>query len=220
MSALTSNRTVTLHGYRYSVYVRIVRMTMLEKGVAWQHVEIDPFAEQVPADYLRLNPFGRVPTLVDGDFVLYETAAIARYIDEAFDGPPLQPRSVRERARMVQLIALMDSYGYWPLVRQVFSHRVFRPAAGEPWHENEVADGLVKATQVLSACETLAEGDFLVGNSLSLADLHFAPMIAYFTAAPEGKRLVEQFPKFSRWWSNMKARPSQIETDPGLPDAG
>ena len=54
---------VTLHGYSYSVYLRIARMTMLEKGVAWSHVEIDPFADEIPADYLALNPFGRVPTL-------------------------------------------------------------------------------------------------------------------------------------------------------------
>ncbi len=64
------------------------------------------------------------------------------------------------------------------------------------------------------------EGDFLVGQGLSLADLHFAPMIGYFTAAPDGANLFKQFPKLSRWWSNMKVRPSQLETDPGLPDLG
>ena len=72
---------VTLHGYSYSVYLRIARMTMLEKGVAWRHVEIDPFADEIPADYLALNPFGRVPTLDHDGFILYETTAITRYLD-------------------------------------------------------------------------------------------------------------------------------------------
>ena len=67
-------------------------MTLAEKGVPWTHVEVDPFAETIPETYLALNPFGRVPTLVHGGFVLYETTAITRYIDEAFSGPPLQPR--------------------------------------------------------------------------------------------------------------------------------
>lgn len=217
MSASHGNRTVTLYGYRYSVYVRIVRMTMLEKGVAWRHVEVDPFADHVAAEYLRLNPFGRVPTLVDGDFALYETAAITRYVDEAFDGPALEPRSASERARMAQLIAIMDSYGYCPLVRQVFSHRIFRPTAGETWDENEIVAGLAKAKHVLAACEDLIANEFLAGGGLSLADTHFAPMIAYFVAAPEGARLMDQFPKLATWWRRMQLRPSLLETDPGLP---
>src|SRR5688572_29960811 len=70
--------TIELHGYRYSVYLRIVAMTLTEKSVAWTHVEVDPFAETIPQAYLALNPFGRVPTLVHDGFVLYETTAIAR----------------------------------------------------------------------------------------------------------------------------------------------
>ena len=67
---------VELHGYRYSVYLRIVAMTLVEKGVPWTHVEVDPFAETIPDSYLALNPFARVPTLVHDGFVLYETTAI------------------------------------------------------------------------------------------------------------------------------------------------
>ena len=74
---------IVLYGYHYSVYLRIVRMTMLEKGVGWTHVEIDPFAKVIPADYLALHPFGRVPTLKHNDFVLYE--------------PPLSPATWTRR---------------------------------------------------------------------------------------------------------------------------
>lgn len=207
---------VTLYGYTYSVYLRIVRMTLIEKGVGWRHVEIDPFSD-VSADYLALNPFGRVPTLVHGAFSIYETAAITRYIDDAFEGPKLQPERPADRARMAQLIAIMDSYGYWPLVRQVFSHRVFRPAAGDAWDENEIAVGLARAQQVLAACEELIGGAFLVGGKLSLADTHFAPMFVYFAAAPEGERLLDRFPKLAGWWRQMRRRPSLQQTDAGLP---
>lgn len=216
---LTFNpEAVLLYGYHYSVYVRVVRLALLEKGVAWQHVEIDPFAKEIPADYLAMNPFGRVPTLRHGDFTLYETTAITRYIDEAFDGLPLQPSHPRDRARAAQIVAIADSYAYWPLVRQVYSHRVFRPAEGVAADEHIVEEGLASAPKVLTAIEALLdEGPFLCGVALSLADVHLAPMIACFNAAPDGAAMLARFPKLSKWWQAMRRRPALAQTDPGLP---
>ena len=209
---------VELHGYRYSVYLRIVAMTLVEKGVPWTHVEVDPFADRVPESYLALNPFGRVPTLVHDGFVLYETTAITRYIDEAFAGVALQPADARDRARMNQIVAVADSYGYWPLVRQVFSQRVFRPAQGEAGDEAVIAEGLRKSKMVLAALDGLASGGpFLAGSSLSLADLHLGAMIACFTAAAEGHAELARHPGLSRWWAALSQRPSLLRTDPGLP---
>ena len=211
---------VVLHGYRYSVYLRIVAMTLVEKAVPWTHVEVDPFAETIPESYLALNPFGRVPTLVHDGFVLYETTAITRYIDEVFAGPPLQPTDPKARARMNQIIAVADSYGYWPLVRQVFSHRVFRPAQDEAGDEVAIAEGLRKSKRVLAALDRLAAGGpFLVGSSLSLADLHLGAMVDYFTAADEGRAELARHPRLSQWWVAFSQRPSLLRTDPGLPSA-
>ncbi len=210
--------TVTLHGYSYSVYLRMARMTMLEKGVAWKHIEIDPFADEIPPDYLELNPFGRVPTLDHDGFVLYETTAITRYIDESFDGPSLQPEAPRERARMNQIIAIADSYGYWPMVRQVFSERVFNARRRTP-DEAVIAEGLSRSRKALAALEALtSDGDFLVGDRLSLADLHLGAMVAYFTAAGEGAAALGEYPKLSAWWAVFKNRKSLAKTEPGLPD--
>lgn len=72
-------------------------MVLVEKGVPYSRVEVNPFASDMPKDYLSLHPFRRVPTLVHDDFVLYETQAITRYIDEAFAGPSLQPVHARQR---------------------------------------------------------------------------------------------------------------------------
>src|SRR5258708_19443585 len=88
-----------LHGYRYSVYQRIARLTLAEKGVSYQQVEVNPFAPDVPTAYLALHPFGRVPALVHEGFALYETAAITRYIDRVFPGPALQPAEPKALAR-------------------------------------------------------------------------------------------------------------------------
>ena len=134
--------SLVLHGYHYSVYNRIARLALAEKGVAYDRVEVNPFAD-TPTEYQALHPFGRVPTLVHDGFVLYETGAITRYVDRAFPGPALQPATPRALARMDQLIGIIDSYGYWPMVRQVFSHRAFRSAIGRPVDEAEVAQGLI-----------------------------------------------------------------------------
>jgi len=209
---------VVLHGYQYSVYVRIVRMTLAEKGVAYERVEVNPFAPDVPAAYLALHPFGRVPALVHDGFPLYETAAITRYIDRAFPGPALQPAEPKALARMDQIIGVVDAYAYWPLVRQVFSLRVFRPRLGQPADEAEIAKGLAAAVKVLAALERLmADSAFLVGPALSLADLHLGAMLAYFVQASEGDALLHRHARLAAWWQHLRQRPSFAATDPGLP---
>ncbi|HSH99189.1 MAG TPA: glutathione S-transferase family protein [Reyranella sp.] len=203
---------LVLHGYRYSVYLRIVRLTLAEKGVAYDRVEVNPFASDVPAAYLALHPFGRVPTLVHDGFVLYETGAITRYIDRALAGPALQPREPRALARMDQIIGIVDSYAYWPMVRQVFAQRVFRQGSGQPFDEAEIARGLAAAPRVLAALEPL------VGEGApTLADLHLGAMMAYFVLAPEGAAQLQEHPRLAAWWARHSARPSFAATDPSLP---
>ena len=81
-----------------------------------------------------------------------------------------------------------------------------------------MALGLAGAAKVLAALETLAGGgSFLVGDRLSLADLHLAAMAAYFTAAREGRTELARHPKLAAWWQAMQQRPALAATDPGLP---
>ncbi len=210
--------SLVLHGYHYSVYNRIARLALAEKGVAYDRVEVNPFGD-IPAEYLALHPFGRVPTLVHDGFVLYETGAITRYVDRTFAGPALQPGTPQALARMDQLIGIIDSYGYWPMVRQVFSHRVFRAAAGRPVDEAEIAQGLAGAAKVLAALEALASEPFLAGPELSLADLHVGAMIAYFTLAPEGAALLARYPRLAAWWGRLSAACKRRRDRSGPADA-
>jgi len=207
-----------LHGYRYSVYVRIARLVLAEKGVACEQVEVNPFATEVPKAYLALHPFGRVPAIVHDGFALYETGAIARYIDRAFPGPALQPVAPRRLARMDQIIGVADAYAYWPLVRQVFVHDVVRPHLGAAGDAAELQKGLAAAAAVLDALESLAATEtWLVGPTISLADFHLGAMVAYFARSARGADLLALRPRLSTWWQRFAARPSVTATDPGLP---
>jgi glutathione S-transferase len=212
--------TVRLHGYQYSVYAWIARLALHEKGIDYQWVEVNPFARDVPKACLAMHPFGRVPTLVHDDFVLFETCAITRYVDEAFQGPSLQPVKPEHRGRVSQIISVIDSYAYGPLVRQVFSHGVFRPRLGHPADPIEYQRGFEASPSVLRALDQLADGDgFLVAESLSLADIHLAPMIAYFTSDPGGEALLGRHQRLSAWWSMMSGEKHFIATRPALPEA-
>ncbi len=209
--------TVELYGYEHSVYSWIARLVLREKNVAFDWNEIDPFATSPSQEYLKINPFNRVPTLINGSIVLYETQAITRYIDEFFPGMVLQPSQPRLRAIQNQLISIADSYAYWPMVRQVFSHAFFRPKIGGPVEDKQIEIGLEAASNVLAAINEIAtDSCYLVHEELSLADLHLYPMIAYFVAAPQGADILKQFTLLQSWYDRMQQLPSSLETIPNV----
>jgi glutathione S-transferase len=211
--------SVELYGYQYSVYSWIARLALAEKGLEYRWIEVNPFAADVPGSYLALHPFKRVPALVHDGFQIYETGAITRYVDEAFAGPALQPADPRHRARCSQFLSVIDAYAYWPLVRQVFSHRVFRPRLGGLSDTTEMQKGLAAAPGVLAALERLAaDAEYLCGEEISLADIHLAPMIGYFAIAEEGAALLKRYGKLSGWWGTMSARTNYRATMPTLPE--
>lgn len=205
-----------LFGADYSVYVRIARMTLLEKGVDLERVPVDVFAgDGVPGWYRERHPFARIPAFEHGTLRLYETTAIARYVDEAFDGPALQPADPANRAIMNQIVGLLDSYAYRTLVWDIYVERVSKPARGEAPDETRIAAALPVATTCLSELARLGgDGPWLAGDQLTLADLHAAPMFGYFLKAPEGRALLSSQAGLGAWWERMTARPSFAATEP------
>jgi glutathione S-transferase len=205
-----------VYGADYSVYVRIVRLTLAEKGVDCELVPVDVFAEGgPPAWYLERNPFGRIPAFEHDGLRLFETSAIARYIDEAFDGPSLQPTGAAARARMNQIVGILDAYAYRTLVWDIYVERVSKSKRGEPSDEKLIASALEKAKTCLDALATLQAGNaWLAGDSLTLADLHAAPIFFYFLKAPEAAGLLSPHSGLLRWWRAISARPGFVATEP------
>ncbi|MGE0008870.1 MAG: glutathione S-transferase family protein [Parvibaculaceae bacterium] len=198
---------VTLFGARYSVYVRAVLMALEAKGVGYALEPVDIFSAGADLDaYRRLHPFLRIPALRHGDFVLYETAAINRYVDEAFVGPALQPVQAESRARMTQIMSMTDSYAYRPLVWDVYVERVGNPSKGKATDEARVAAALPRARTYLQALHHLmGRQAFLADEFPTLADFHAAPVFGYFLATGEGRDLVSGFPRVARWWERISA---------------
>jgi glutathione S-transferase len=206
----------TLHGASYSVYTLIARLALAEKGVAYAFEEVDIFAPGGPPEtYLRLHPFGRIPALTHDGFDVFETQAICRYVDEAFEGRALQPPTAQGRARLTQIIGLLDAYAYRPMVWDIFVERVRKPARGEATDEARIAAGLIVSERCLAVLAGfMGEARWLLGtgDEPSLADLHAAPMLAYLAVAPEGAALLRRHPAIEAWLRRMRARPSMLAT--------
>ena len=213
--------TVTLSGFHLSVYTRAAQMALVAKGVRFERAEFNPFDQDDLARLKRLHPFGRVPVLDHDGFRLWETQAILGYVDEAFYDLSLTPANARERARMRQVMGIVDSYLYWPLVRQVFSQRVFQPLLGEVPDEDSIRDGLDKAGPVLDALEKIAEeGLVLVPGRLDQSGCLLWPMLDYFRMAPEGAGMLEARPGLARWCTWVESCPEAKTTRPDLPKGG
>ncbi|MEO3413814.1 glutathione S-transferase family protein [Roseovarius sp. CAU 1744] len=212
---------VVLTGYALSVYTRSARMALAEKGVTCDYAECNPFDPADALTLLQAHPFGRVPVLEHRGFRLYETAAILDYINAAFDGPALVPGDPQAAARMRQVISMVDNYVYWPLVRQAFSHGVYRPLVGEAADMARMQDGLEAAPRVLDALEEIAaEGLVLRPESASLACCHLFPMLDYFAMLPEGRELLAQRDALSGWVYAAGRRRAAALTRPELETRG
>jgi glutathione S-transferase len=206
-----------LYGAAYNVYVRAVRLALAEKGVGYDLIEVDLGAEEgAPANYLHHANFMRIPAFEHAGERLYEASAITRYIDEAFDGPALMPPTARERARVNQIISIIENYGYRPMVWSIFVERCRAAVAGRMADEELIAAAVPQVAYALDALEEMTGSPYLIGEALSLADLHLAAMLAYGTLAPEGATLVEARPRLQRWWSAMKQRASMRDTRSSL----
>jgi glutathione S-transferase len=206
----------TLYGADYSVYVRIVRLALAEKQVDYELVPVDVFATGGPPEwYGRHQPFGRIPAFEHGGFALYETSAISRYVDEAFAGPALQPADAKLRATMNQVVGIVDAYAYRTLVWNIYVETVSKPAQGARTDEALVASALPVALTCLAELARLKrDGDWFLGDTLSLADLHLAPVFGYFTKAAAAQALLAGHPALTAWWERMRQRPSYRGTEP------
>ncbi|MET0607039.1 MAG: glutathione S-transferase family protein [Beijerinckiaceae bacterium] len=208
--------TPILFGADYSVYTRIARMALIEKQVEHQFEAVDVFNPAGPSgEYLKRQPFGKIPALSHSDFTLFETAAIARYVDEAFEGPLLQPRNAKGRARVAQIVGMLDAYAYQAMVWEIFVERMRKPSRGETPDEEKIRAAVERADLCLrTLSEFIGDALWLVGDSRnpSLADLHAAPMVACLRAAPEGEKLLSQHARLAAWWDRIRRRASMRAT--------
>src|SRR4029079_698354 len=139
-----------------------------------------------------------------------ETSAIATYIDETFENPPLQPKNARDRARMHQSMRSVHSYYYTYMIYHVTHERLVFPRLGIVADEKVVAHALPKVEVGLQVLERqLAHGKpYLLGTDLTLADFYLVPCTFSFSLTDEGKAMYPKYPGFCGWRETRDALPT------------
>lgn len=193
-----------LYGFPPSTFTRTAALALLEKGVAFEFSAIDTRDEP----YGRIHPFRKVPALKVGDTVIIETLAIGVYVDETFEGPPLQPGG-HDRYVMFECISAFVDYFRQALVRGVINEAFIKPMMEQPVDEARLASYLKETDRLIGILDRrMGQDAFLAGPDLSLADLFFAPPLDYLSQFPDGSRVLARHAHVARWHERMLARPA------------
>jgi len=179
-------------------------MWMLEEiGEPYQLIEKSTRADDLQtADYLRLNPNARIPTLVDGDVVLWESMAINIYLAQKYEGPM--------HFANPEVLGLAAQWSFWAMLEMedllldLLQHRALLPEfVRDPSYAERDELLLRKPLGILNTA--LAGREFLVGDSFTVADLNVASILAWGKMA----RLdLSAHREATRWLDNCLARPA------------
>lgn len=200
--------TLTFHSMPDSAYLWTAMHAADEKGVDYEQL---PLVLGSP-EHLALNPFGKMPILQHGEVILYETLAIAHYIDRAFDGPPLQPADPRGQAEVLRWISIVNAYVF-PTMNRFVKERLVRPAWGfEPDAAFLAGAQAPLGLQMRLIGEAAGAHGFIAGPELTLADGFLFPHLLFFSRTPEGADLLGRTPDAARWLERMRARPSYAKS--------
>jgi glutathione S-transferase len=167
-------------------------------------------------EFVALNPRHEVPTIVDGDFVLYESDAIAEYLEEAYPGrgAPLFPGDLRTRATVRRLMREVDNHSM-KAIDAVTDYAFWtKPEERVP---QKLADGRKAVAEEFAQMSTYLKGDYFVGT-LSAADFWFYPAVAFMFRSrvklPDFDADGLLTPALKGWKARLEALPYFAKTIP------
>lgn len=200
---------IIVYGTPISTYVRTVRLLIESSGAPYELRSVDIFnGETKTADYLAMHPFGKVPTVdVDGA-VIYESATITSYLDTVLANGKFSPDQPLERARMHQIMAIVDNYLYGPAIQTIVIQRLIVPSQGGQTDTAAVQAAVPRVQTAIAAIEALTVGTpYVLGSEISLADFYLIPIFVYLSQTPDFEGLMAQVPKLQGWWQIARELP-------------
>jgi glutathione S-transferase len=201
---------IKLYQTAISFNSRRVWMTLLEKGLDFETVEVQLDGQQFQPEFLAMNPFHHIPVLVDGDQTVIESLAILDYLEVKYPQPRMLPTAAHDLAkvRMAQLVAVNElAIAMIPLYPKMLSLGTGDPA--------QVAEALQKINTCLQFLDGLLDTRPFVGSDkITLAETVVAPIIATLSFAHIG---LAEFPKLNDWLTKIQQRPSWSSSE-ALPE--
>jgi glutathione S-transferase len=199
---------IKLHYHSLSTYSRRVLIAFVEKQIPHELVVVDMAARRHREQpYLSLNPYGRVPTLEEDGFILFESTAILNYLEATRPTPPLVPGDARGRALVDMHMKLCDLQLTRHAGTIVFPKR-FLPK--ERWNTVAIAESKAEIEKHLAILDKhLAGRTYLVAEQFSLAEVCYIPFLEFLP-------LMEIAPPsaVAAWSQRLLARPSAVATRP------
>lgn len=198
-------------GTSLSNFVRTARMAAREKGVEYELLEVMPRSDAAN----QIHPGGMIPGMKHGDRTLFESRAITRYIDEAFDGPPLMPRDPWKAAQAEQWLAYVATSVDKAVIRELV-HAYFFSRKPDKSPDREIVDRAAKrvARQFATLGRAVEQTGYLSGDDFGLADMYAMPIISQSRVTPEGKEAMANAPSLLAYYEKHKVRPSFADTAP------
>jgi glutathione S-transferase len=200
---------LVVYGTPISTYVRTVRLLLEEIGVEYQLHSIDFFqGENRSAAYLAKNPFAKVPTLGVDRELIYETTAITDYLDTVFASGRCSPADPLLKARMRQIVGIIDNYLNPTAIGAIVWQRLIVPSQGGQTDLVKVNNSIGLAQTAIGAIESLAMcKPYLLGSTISIADFYLIPIFIYLAQTPEFTEIVASAPKLRSWWEQVRHLP-------------
>jgi glutathione S-transferase len=195
---------ITVYGQAASRATRPLWL-LEELGVPYRHVPTNLLNGEAKApDYLKLNPAGKVPTVVDGSLTLTESLAINHYIAETYDtSGKLLPADRNARAKCLQW-TLWAATELEPLGVAIVRELLYKPDGKS---DPKVLEGLAERAKLVLRIPELAltQTPYLLGNAFTLADLNVAVVLEYLFRC---KYDLSPWPKVAAWGKTCLDRPA------------
>lgn len=194
---------ITLYGIEWS-RAKYVLFTLAELGLDYQHVKINPFEdEKNTPEYLKLNPLGQVPTLVDGDLVLTEAMAINFYLARKYGNGKLWINRLEAEALIYKWTFFAITQLEAACVDLILHRKVYDVKDRNIAIVREAEQKLVKPLRVLN--EYLTGKDFLVADQFTVADINLAGVLSY---AQGGEFDFSPYSKVAQYLEVVLSRPT------------
>jgi glutathione S-transferase len=199
--------SLKLIGNGLSPFVRKVRVVLAEKGLSYEHDPMVPFG--VSAEYKRMHPLGKIPTLVDGDRVVPDSSAICLYLERTHPQPALYPSDPYELARAVWYEEFSDGgliNGTIPFFQERVLGPLFFKRPGDEAKVKQAAEQtLPPLFDYLEA--SLGDADYLVADRFSIADVALGALFVNYRHG-RGEIDASRWPKLAAWVERVHGRPS------------
>jgi len=179
-----------------------VRWTLQELGVPFEPITVNMMAgEHRSPEFLKINPAGKLPALVDGDFVLTESIAMVLYLAEKYSDKGLMPKDIRDRAKLYRWLLFTTTELEQPLWRIARHTNVYPKEKRLPAEVELARADFAPMVQVLE--DHMRGRKFLVGDSVTVADF----VLGYTLDWAKLVKLLDGYPALEAYLDAMYARP-------------